>query len=74
MSNALNFGGFFVSYCNLKEKDHLIYMWNQYCYFDLQKIWVSWAHTTKNSVAFPLNVILRNPDKLMKIKWNQQFW
>ena len=56
MSNAPNFC--FYVFFNLKEKDYIrrninskkrnIYVWNQYYYyFDLPKIRVSQAHTTK---------------------------
>ena len=59
MSNALNICCCFsVFYCNLKEKDQIrriinskkrnIYMRNQYYYFDLTRIRVGQAHTTKN--------------------------
>ena len=35
----------------MSSKKKIINMRNQY-YFDLPKIWVGWAHTTKNYVAF----------------------
>ena len=58
MSNVLHFCFFMLFYCNLKEKDHIrriiksknrnIYKWNQYYYyFDLPKIRVGRARTTK---------------------------
>ena len=64
LSNVLKFH-FYLFHCNLKEKDHVrrnvnsknknIYKWNQYYYyFDFPKTRVSWVHTTKNYVAFPL--------------------
>ena len=61
MSNALNFS-FYSLYCNLKVKDHIRriinskkkkYLYEYYC-FDLPKIWVGHARTTKNSVTFAL--------------------
>ena len=66
---ALNYF-LYLLYCNSKEKDHIrrklnsekknIYMWNQYCYFDLPKIRVGWTLTTKNWVTFALCMYHRN--------------
>ena len=42
---------------NSKEKN--VYIWNQYYYFDLPKIGVGRARTTKNQVAFALSGIFR---------------
>ena len=62
MPSALNFC--YVFYCNLKEKAHIrrsinskkknVCMRNHSYYFDLPKIRVDRARTTKNCVAFAL--------------------